>query len=76
MKYWRISFKFWLRFFKLIEMAGTLFDSKIIKHEIREKYKMIIALYDQEVQAVNDIFEIKLKEFKEVGLKVRIVCYT
>lgn len=56
--------------FQLVEMAGTLFDSKIIRHEIRDKYNTILDLYQQEMDAVNEIFESKLKSFKEIGLKV------
>lgn len=52
-------------------MSGTLFDSKIIKNEIREKYKMIVELYQQEVTIVEEIFASVLKEFKKMGFKVR-----
>lgn len=51
-------------------MAGSLFDSKIIQHEIVGKNKMIIDLYGQEVQAVKEIFESKLSEFERIGMKV------
>lgn len=54
-------------------MAGTLFDSKIIKHEIRDKYKTILDLYQQEMEEVNEIFESKLKHLKKIGLKVTVV---
>lgn len=52
-------------------MAGTLFNSKIIKHEIQEKYKMILAMYKLEVQAVGEIFEKNCKQFKEAGSQVK-----
>lgn len=52
-------------------MAGTLFDSKIIKNEIKEKYSMILDLYQQEVIAVDEMFEKTLEEFKHIGFKVR-----
>lgn len=54
-------------------MAGTLFDSKIIKQEIREKYTMILDLYQQEVETVNEIFQKSYKKFKKIGLQVIVV---
>lgn len=54
-------------------MAGALFDSKIIKQEMREKYTMILDLYQQEVQTITDIFEKNYKHFKKVGLQVRLI---
>lgn len=52
-------------------MAGTLFDSKIIKNEIKEKYSIIIELYQKEVMAVDEMFERTSKEFKRMGFKVK-----
>lgn len=56
-------------------MAGTLFNSKIIKHEIREKYKMILDLYQLEVHEVIEIFGKKYIEFKEAGCKVKLIVF-
>lgn len=53
-------------------MAGSLFDSKVINYEIRDKFKMTLDLYAQEVQTVNDIFEKNYEEFKRLGLRVRL----
>lgn len=53
-------------------MAGTLFDCKVIGHEIRDKYAMVLELYQQEIEAVNDIFERTYREYKTFGLKVRL----
>lgn len=58
---------------QLIEMAGTLFESKIIKDEIQGKFTTVLDLYEQEMEAVNEIFESKLKQLKEIGLKVKFV---
>lgn len=54
-------------------MAGALFNSKVIKQEIREKYTMILNLYQQEVQTISDIFEKNYKQFKKVGFQVRLI---
>lgn len=52
-------------------MAGTLFDSKIIKNEIREKYKLILELYQQEVAAVKEMYLKSSEMFKTIGFKVK-----
>lgn len=54
-------------------MAGTLFDSKIIRHEIRGKYTTVLDLYKQEMETVNEIFESRLKQVKEIGLRVKFI---
>lgn len=51
-------------------MAGSLFESKIIKNEIKDKYKMMIEMYEREVDAVWEIFESRPYEFMKTGLKV------
>lgn len=54
-------------------MAGTLFDSKVVKKNIGWKYKMVLDLYEQEVETVNKLFEETYREFKKIGLKVRFI---
>lgn len=51
-------------------MAGTLLDSETIKNEIKEKYKMIVEFYHQEVISIEEIFNKNYEQFKEIGFKV------
>ncbi|KAJ6648778.1 Dynein beta chain, ciliary, partial [Pseudolycoriella hygida] len=55
--------------FQLIEMSGTLFNSKVIQEELKDKYQMILDLYGKEVETINENFEKIHEDFKKVGLE-------